>query len=368
MTDDNDPRAPASGLVLTGARGIDPTATRDPYRGGLLGRLLTSFFSKVTVPADAAERLHDAHSRGTVVHVLRAHCVMDPLFILFALGKLGLPKPAWLHDHYASRAPDTVDAMLDAVKRGDPTLLFLRRPVTLTNPTSAYSERHVEQLIALQRQSERPILLVPEMLQWTKAAIGVRRTIIDIVFGDREAPGRIRELMGFFWHYQDSRYHVGAPVNLQAVLEREKGLSDQVIAKKIRWAILHHLAREDTLRTGPVQRSAARMRQIVLNDPAVRRYMQVHVKEDERAATEKRADELLAQIAADVRYGWVRFLDAIIDQIWNRIYDGIIVDAEGLARVRHAARRGPVSIFHRLRTRPPSAGCCPRRRRRRQAN
>jgi glycerol-3-phosphate O-acyltransferase len=343
MTDDNDPRPLAPGLVLSGSRAALP-ATKDPYRGGLLGRLLTSFFSKVTVPADAAERLHDAHSRGTVVHVLRAHCVMDPLFILFALEKLGLPKPAWLHDHYASRAPDTAAAMLEAVRNGDPTLLFLRLPVTLTNPTSAYSERHVEQLVALQRTSDRPILLVPEALQWTKAAIGLRRTIIDIVFGDREAPGRIRELMGFFWHYQDSRYHVSAPVNLQAVIEREKGLPDRVIAKKVRWAILHHLAREDTLRTGPVQRSAARTRQIVLNDPSVRRYMQVHVKEAERAATEKRADELLAQIAADVRYGWVRFLDAIIDQIWNRIYDGIIVDAEGLARVRHAARRGPVVL------------------------
>jgi glycerol-3-phosphate O-acyltransferase len=321
------------------------TLARPPHQGGVLGRLLVPFFSRVSVDPEAADRLRDAHAKGIVVHVLRARRVMDPIFLLYALDRLGLPSPPWMHDHYASLLPPTVAELSRNVLAGRPALLFLRRPRTLTNPTSGYSERHVEALVGLQRQLERPILLLPETLQWTKRAVGLRRTIIDVIFGDREAPGRLRELMGFFWYYHGSRFHVGAPVDIKAVIEREQGQSDRVIAKKIRWSILHHLSREEALRTGPIQRSAARTRQMVLNDQSVRRYFNVREQHGESIdALEKKADELLKGIAADVRYGWLRVLDVIIDKIWSRIYDGIVVDEAGLARVRSAARRGPVVL------------------------
>lgn len=321
---------------------ISPALMPRTDRGGILGRLLSPFFAHVTVDLEAAERLRSAHANGIVVHVLRAKRILDPVFILYAAERLGLPKPLWMHDHHASKLPPTIAELSKTILGGGPALLFLRRPRTLTSSHPAYAERHIETLIALQRQLDRPILLLPETLLWTKRAVGLQRTIIDSIFGDREAPGRIRELLGFFWQYDSSRYHVGAPVNIAAVLERERGQSDRVIAKKIRWSILHHLAREDALRSGPIHRSAARTRQMVLNDPAVRRYLGMHAGESQERSLEKRADEMLRTIAADVRYGWVRVLDALIELVWNRIYDGIDVDAEGLARVRSAARRGPV--------------------------
>jgi glycerol-3-phosphate O-acyltransferase len=328
-------------LATTGARVV----ARAGHRGGLLGRLLVPFFGQVGLETEAIERLKDAYTQGVVVHVFRARRVMDPIYLLYALERLGLPKPLWMHDHRASKRAPTIADLSETVVAGEPALLFLRRPRTLTNPTSGYSERHVETLVALQRQIERPILLLPETLLSTKRAVGLRRTIIDSVFGDREAPGRLRELLGFFWQYQDSRYHVGAPVNIKAVLEREQGHSDRVIAKKIRWSILHHLSREEQLRTGPIYRTAARTRQMVLNDQAVRRFFATRSSHGESLESlEKKANDMLKTIAADVRYGWIRVLDVVIDMIWNRIYDGIIVDADGLQRVRRAARRGPVVL------------------------
>src|SRR5687768_13443274 len=167
------------------------------HRGGLIGRLCAPFFAQVSVDPEASDRLRDAYAKGIVVHTYRARRVIDPIFTLYALDRLGLPKPLWMHDHYATRLPDTVAHLSATILAGSPALLFLRRPVTLTNPTSAYSERHVEALVALQRQVSRPILLLPETLLWTKRAVGLRRTIIDSIFGDREAPGRLRELLGF---------------------------------------------------------------------------------------------------------------------------------------------------------------------------
>lgn len=316
------------------------------HRGGLVGRLLSPLFAEIAVEPEAAERLREAHAQGTVVHVLRSRRIVDPIYLLHLLDRLGLPKPRWMHDHGASLLPPTVPELARTIAEGHPALLFLRRPRTLTNPTSGYSEHHVETLLELQRRQDRPILLLPETLLWTKRAVGLRPTIIDAIFGDREAPGRLRELLGFLWHSADARYHVGIPVNLADVLERQKGQTDRTSAKKVRWAILHHLAREEALRTGPAQRPPARTRQMVLKDPGVRRFIAAQAERsgEPAQALEARAHEMLLKISADIRYGWVSVLDVLLDLVWNRIYDGIVVDGAGLKRVRSAARRGPVVL------------------------
>jgi glycerol-3-phosphate O-acyltransferase len=175
--------------------------------------------------------------------------------------------------------------------------------------------------------------------------MGLRRTIIDAVFGDPEAPGRLRELLGFLWRSSGSHFHAGAPVNLQTVLAREGDTPTAVIAKKIRWSILHHLAREEAIRLGPIQRPAARTHALVLNDPAVQRVLAPNKGEDgAHAERKRRAEQIVRRLAADMRQGWLRVLDVIIDKIWNDIYDGIVVDDKGLERVWSAARRGPVVL------------------------
>lgn len=316
-----------------------------PHRASALNRLLAPFFARIRIDEEDAQRLRAAYEEGIVVHVLRTSRVMDPLYILYALDRLGLPPPVWLHDHFASRGTAKVAELNAAVQAHQPALLFLRRPRTLMNPTSAYAERYVDSLLALQRQMDRPILLLPETLIWTKRAQGLRRTTVDALFGDRDAPGWMREISGFFWHHRTSRFHVGAPVNLQAVLEREQGQTERTVSKKIRWSILHHLTREERIRTGPVHRSARRTRQSVLNDGVVRRYFMERTKQGQTVeALEKKADQILRGIAADPRYGWLRVLDAFVDVVWRKIYDGIVVDDEGLAAVRRAARKGPVVL------------------------
>ena len=326
-----------------GARALAPRHPRSP---GLLERMLAPLFHRVEVDPEATQRLRDAHARGLVVHTLRTRRRMDPLYIRYALDRLGLPPPGWAHDHFTADAPPDAEGLVAALGDQGSALLFLTRARTLLNPQTAYSQPHIEALVGLQRSSTRPILLVPETVLWTRRAVGLQRTVVDAIFGDRDAPGWVRELAGFLWHYRHSRFHVGVPVDLQAVLEREEGHSDRVIAKKVRWAILHHLTREEQIRTGPMTRSAARTRQMVLKDSALRRFMSQQNDEGGETvhAQERRADHMLQAIAADMRYGWLRVLDALVDVIWHRIYDGIVVDPEGLALVRRAARRGPVVL------------------------
>lgn len=330
---------------------IRPTPTvrsaGSPPDGGWLGRLLRPLFGRIRVDDEVAARLSETYQRGLVVHVFRASRLTDPLFLLYALERLALAPPRWMHDHYASSTADgSLDALRRSLKDGHPAVLFLRRPRTWWNPSGTYPEAHVEALLNLQRQLDRPVLLLPETLQWTKRPTGLRPTVIDSIFGNREAPGRIRELLGFAWNHADARFHVGVPVDLSEVLKREAGRTDRVAARKVRWAIANHLSREERLRTGPVVRSSARTRHMVLKDPAVRRFFAAQAEKGKRTEPlEKKAESLLKTIAADMRYGWLRVLDIVVDRAWSRIYDGIVVDKEGLAKVRTAAHRGSVVLM-----------------------
>ena len=312
---------------------------------GFWERLFGPLFGGIRAHPESLSRLVDAHRRGLVVHTLRTRRRVDPLFILHLLGRLDLPRPRWLHDHFASKCDDSAGQLAEELTAGRGALLFLRRPRTLRNPTTAYSQAHVEALVALQRQLDVPILLLPETILWRRSAQGLRRTFFDALFGDRDGPGALREVFGFFWHRGNSRLYVGTPVDLKTVLENEDGQTDRIIAKKVRWAILNHLTREEEIRTGPMQRSAARTRQMVLKDGAVRRHIEKKGHNNAgRRKLESKADAMLKAMAADMRYGWLRVLDAVIDVLWSRIYDGIVVDEKGIEQVRNAARRGPVVL------------------------
>ncbi len=314
--------------------------------GGWLSRGLNPLFQRVKIEDEASQRLTEAYARGNVIHVFRASRLTDPLYLLYALRRLGLPRPRWMHDHHASLEENSTAALAANVIAGHSAVLFLRRPRTLLSPSGAYPEQHVEALLRLQTELDRPILLLPETLLWTKRPVGLRRTVVDSIFGDREAPGWARELVGFLWNYGDARFHVGAPVDLRSLLEREAGVGQAVVARKLRWVILHHLSREEQLRTGPMARTMARTRQAVLKDQAIRRYFaQQEAKGKKTKDLERKAKILLRGIAADMRYGWLRVLDAVADVIWHRMYDGIVVDQEGLTKVRRAARSGPVVLI-----------------------
>ncbi len=309
-----------------------------PRRQDLFSQMAAPLMGGVAIDPEISDRLRDAYADGLVVHVIRSSRVLDPIFVRVVLERLGLQAPRWMHDHYASEGPPTVDAMRQAVLRGEPILLFLRQPKTLTSPTSAYSGHHVEALITLSRELDRPILLLPVSLLWNRRSMGLRRTIVDVVFGDRENPGRMRELLGFVFNRKNARFHVGTPVNVTAVVEREAGRTNAVISKKIRWSILHHLAREEAIRAGPNQRSATRTRQLVLKDPDVAAVL----GDDDGKRIE--AENMLMRMAADVRFGWLRVLDVVLDRVWRDIYDGIEIDQEGLRKVWSAARSGPIVL------------------------
>lgn len=323
----------------------------------ILGRL---FFRQVRFDEPSADIVRRASRRGSVVYILRDRSIIDYLFFNWAYLALGLPLARFsnglggviLHPFRAlfrlltGRGREQGDGLTTTIERDGDALLFLRKPQTLTARDPEFRSNHVLDLIRLQRKRERPILLVPQLLLWTRAPERYQKSMVDIVFGDADAPGLLRGLYLFFRNRKRAFTQLAAPIDLQEVLARFPAQTDEVIAKKVRWMLLHYLTRERQTVLGPVMKSPARIREEVMRHKGLRATIAELAEKTQRAPREleKQARKLAREIGADLSMRAIHIYSWLLGVVFSRMYNGIEVDEEGMARVREAMRRGPVIL------------------------
>ena len=99
---------------------------------------------------------------------------------------------------------------------------------------------------------------------------------------------------------------------------------------------------------GPAKKTASRIIDELMRSPRVRRNIEREAKDGTAslAAIEREARRDLEKLCADPDVNVIDAFHRFNERfIWNRIYDGLEVDLEGLERVREAARRGPLVLL-----------------------
>lgn len=332
--------------------------------GPLLGPFARRFLDHIPFPADMAARLRSIERQGgIVVWVHRARNPVEHLALARVLQREGLPlaryvgglhvaglQPFWLLPLWLRRGLDSAareEALLErCVTAHQPAEIFLRRPMTLLSSTSGVRARFIEVLVRAQRSLERPIVLVPVFLAMKQRPGHFEPTPLDAIFGTVEEPGLLRALGRVLVAGDAARFEVSEPVDLQKFVAEHPAQTEAVIGKKVRWSILHHLARVERVAHGPALKSQARMRDDVLRDPSLRRAMQDLSSTTglAPAVLDKKARAIHDEIAAHFDVDVARFLSHLLDLVWNRIYDGIHFDVADVEKLRVAARRGPLVL------------------------
>jgi glycerol-3-phosphate O-acyltransferase len=333
--------------------------------GPVLAPLAGALLDSIPYPEEAAERVRELAERGTVVYVHRSRNAVEYLALSRAARRLQLPgarfvggldtfwwQPWWRllgigrGTRGAPKDRDRRDEWLlrRCVQRGDAAELFLRRPLTLVTTRPGYRARYVEALIALQRESDRPIYLVPHLLALRRRPASFEPTAADAVFGTGEEPGALRAFTRLAVSRGVARWEVSEPIDLLSFVREREQQSDAVLAKKVRWVLLNHLARSERAVHGPARKSPARMRDDTLKDPVLRDRIRVIAEETDQdeASLFARAPKLYDEIAARYDIDVIRLLDAMMKLVWSRIYDGLEIDEAGIERVRQASRKGPL--------------------------
>ncbi|MDH3655942.1 MAG: 1-acyl-sn-glycerol-3-phosphate acyltransferase [Myxococcales bacterium] len=333
--------------------------TPAPYSpNAILRWLYRRFFAHIRVDENWSRGVREAASQGVVVYVMRSLSFLDFLCLDFLLKKFGLPLVRFVNDlglwilepfgkgerrlSLRRQIPEA-DALQQTVGDGYSALLFLRRPPKLGSQARRGRELEVdliETLVAKQRVNPRPILLVPQTFVWSKQAGTASPSLLDLLFGPVQWPGRVRVFCQFLLNYRDAKLRSGEPFNLQEFLKKNPELTDAETADKIRFALLRRMERDRAVIIGPIKKTTARIQDELLRSPRVRTHIEQYAAEKgiSYAKAENVAHKQLRKLCAKQSLFVVDLMHRFLTWVWSKMYDGVVIDKEGVERVREAAR------------------------------
>lgn len=346
-----------------GPLSLPPPQPYEPHP--ILRWLYRRFFSHIHVDEHWIDAVSRAADGGTVVYVMRSLSWLDFLCLDFLLKRYGLPLVRFVNDlglwilepfgkgdrrlSLRRQLPEA-PAFRKTLDEGASALLFLRRP-----PPFALGRRRSEQmnadlfetLVETQRKQTRPILLVPQTFVWTKLPPHHRRSVFDIFFGPSETPGRVRVFFQFLLNYRNALLRSGPPFNVLEFVEQNPNLSNLALADKVRYALFRRIERERALVLGPTKKTSLRLRAEILRSPRVQKHIgsAARVSQKSLRAVTKEADKDLRKMIAAPDPMVLGMLHRFCMWLWNRIYDGVVVDHEGIERIREAARHGTLVLL-----------------------
>src|SRR6185436_8004812 len=93
-------------------------------------------------------------------------------------------------------------------------------------------------------------------------------------FGSPEAPGFLHTLFTFLRNYHRAQFRLGEPIDLKKFVLENPDVPANVLARKVRSALHHHLARETRAVFGPPAKSTERLIEETLRDRTLKKSLE----------------------------------------------------------------------------------------------
>jgi glycerol-3-phosphate O-acyltransferase len=345
-------------------------ASYEPHAA--LGWIYRRFFEHIEVDQAWATQVREAEARGTVIYVLRNLSFVDFLALDYLTKKLELPRVrfandlglwvleppvggrGWLSFLKPHSEADDVSRLRRAIDEGASAALFLKRPPSILEPSRGVpsrgkieSDHFLRAVLEAQRSQKSPILLVPQVFVWTRSPDERKQNVVDMVFGPREWPGKIRTVSQFLMNYRHVTLRAGEPVDLQQFLEHEAGALDPVLVRRLTYTLLRRLERERQGVVGPTKKPADRLRDQVVRSPRLQKLIKDMAGEGERErrVLSWRAVSMLRELETEIDPNALRAMDTAFDATVARMYSGFEIDHEGLERLRAASKDGSLVLL-----------------------
>lgn len=328
----------------------------------MLGRAYDRFFRHIRVDEAWSRAVSATPKNAAVVYVLRNVSLIDYLALDYLTRERGLPPIGFVNELWPWVAPNMAalgrrpakERLERALSAGHSAVLFLKRapsalsPLGSTHRGRSEGDELLHVVLDLQRRGERDIVMMPQTLVWTMRPGKLGVSVTDVLFGPVDFPGDLRAAGQFLFNYKNCVLRAGEPLSLGDFLSAEAGTQDDdALVRRLTYSLLRKVERERRAITGPMQKPADRLREEVLRSPKLRAVIRdlAGPGAEEQARVVERARDLLREMEASPDPATLRGLELAVDRLVDRVYAGVDVDEEGLARLRHAASRGSIVLL-----------------------
>jgi glycerol-3-phosphate O-acyltransferase len=333
--------------------------------------ILKLFFSGVKVIKEQTLDLNNLHKEGIVVYVTKYKSYFRYLFYYTRYKQERLPFPQIGFDYsviiwqpvsriwkivfshikyffHNFRLPDPYQrgyfqkellngrsALLSLVEQGGFHRRFIKAE---TDP--------VQFLIKMQQSIDRPIFLVPKLMFFDKNPHRSMPSIIDILFGTKENPGKMRRLFMLFKNPGKVFVETSEPINLKTFLSLEENQKRNIDyqALALRRKLLSQINRHRQSITGPVLKSRLEMKENILTNERLQNFMEHHSQARNMPIqkVQKKASAFLDEIAANYNIIVIKLASMTLKWFLNTMFDGVTINEDGLNRVKNMSKKGPV--------------------------
>lgn len=209
--------------------------------------------------------------------------------------------------------------------------IFSKRWVPVT------SVRLLNSIETLQNNADYDVQIIPVTVIWGRNP-DKEKSLFRSLFSDNwSSAGKLQQFFTVLIHGRDTLVQFSKPISLRSVMKPDEPA--ERTAKKIQRILRVHQRRSREAIVGPDLSHRRTLMRSLLHSNVMRQAIQKEAEEHnitiEKA--EKRALKYADELASNMSYSTIRFLEVVLSWVWNKIYDGIEINhLENLEKVARA--------------------------------
>ncbi len=323
-------------------------------------------------PADI-QKIKAAASKGPILYMMRNWGQIEYNFfnLLFIKEKLPLAKHAnltwmgwWMpakmflkkilaraHFFYThKKLPEEIrnDSIEFHLCKNEVVFTFLNLPSFLGQEIPPSKDVVLSILKAFHTHHTGPLQIIPLNLIYDRRPEKAQKTMIDLLFGERENPGRIRKTVLFLKNFKKrAMARIGDPIDLQSFLETVPHSSVEDQSTDLRNHLHQIFFKEKHSITGPPLKTRERMIDRILSNETLREELISFASKLKKPTDELylQAEVILEEIVSDPNYHLIDFWEVTLRSVFNHLYEGLVIDPAEFQKVKEVARQHPLILI-----------------------
>lgn len=335
--------------------------------------LFSKLFSRIKIEKRKTERLNRLNEKGVVIYVGKHQSLFEFLYYHTTLKKLALPYPEIAFDtkfffllpvhaffkilishadhllrHFKIKSPYHSGYFYRQLSKGHSGFLHMIEGKNFYRRFIKSKPDPLNHIIDFQKQTDRPVFLVPQAMVFSVKPIRSTSTLLDIVLGSNEKPGLLKRLMAIWQKPEKISVEISPPLNLKEFLNRPdiRDIDEDFQAYSLRTHLIDLLNRQKRSITGPVLKSRAELTEDILSQQSLQNFLKDHSEAVDQPLmlTHKKAANYIEEIAANYNLNTIMIFEKVLTWAFKNIFEGLVVDQEGLERIKEESKKAPVIL------------------------
>jgi len=341
--------------------------------GFLPSYIINRFFDKIKLDVKKTEKLNRLNEKGVVIYVGKYKSLFEFLYYHTALKKLALPYPEIAFEfrffflmpvnrllrifisqcdhffrHFKLKNPYETHYFDHEFSKGHSGFLHMVEGKSFYRRFVESGPDPLRHLIEFQKNSTRPLFLVPQAIVFSTKPVRTTSTFMDILLGSNEKPGKLKRLLAMWQNPEKICVEISAPLNLKEFLNQPdiRDIDEDFQAYTLRNHLIDMLNRQKKSITGPVLKSRDELTEDILTQHPLQSFMRDHSEKEGQSlmVTHKKAASYIEEIAANYNLNIIFIFEKVLTWAFNNIFEGLVVDYEGLDRIKEESKKAPVIL------------------------